>query len=164
LQAMGVQRCILKIESMVIASQIEMECIAMHKTLERYLTAVHRMERFLKGFTVQHIERAKNIEVDELAKIVARKSELPPDVFFHVIEDPSVKTVEPEPRMINIVWGEDWRAPILAYPCHHYEPDSSTELTRMQQRANAYQIIRDELYKTSVTGPLQWCLSRDKGK
>jgi hypothetical protein len=40
----------------------------------------------------------------------------------------------------------------MAYLCHHYEPDSNTELVRMQQRSIVYQIIRDELYKTSVTG------------
>jgi hypothetical protein len=34
----------------------------------------------------------------------------------------------------------------------------------MQQRAKAYQIIRDDLYKTSVIGPLLWCLSRGEGK
>jgi hypothetical protein len=49
------------------------------------------MDNFFKGFTVEHIERAKNTEVDELAKAVARKAVLPPDVFFQVIEDSSVK-------------------------------------------------------------------------
>jgi hypothetical protein len=34
----------------------------------------------------------------------------------------------------------------------------------MQQRVKTYQIIRDELYKTSVTGPPLSCLSRDEGK
>jgi hemerythrin len=52
----------------------------------------------------------------------------------------------------------------LAYLCHYYEPDSSTELTRMQQRAKAYQIIRDELYKTLVTWLLLHCLSKDEGR
>jgi hypothetical protein len=66
------------------------------------------------------------------------------------MKDPSVQTVELEPKMINVVQVEDWRTLILAYLCHHYEPDSSTELPRMQQRAKAYQIIGDELYKTSV--------------
>jgi hypothetical protein len=66
------------------------------------------MEDFFKGFIVQHIERAKNTEVNELAKAAAKKAVLPPNVFFQVIEDPSVKTVEPEPRMINLVQGEDW--------------------------------------------------------
>jgi hypothetical protein len=66
--------------------------------------------------------------------------------------------------MVNVVKGEDWRALIMAYLHHHYEPDNNTELTRMQQRAKSNQIIRDKLYKTSVTGPLLHCLSRDEGK
>jgi hypothetical protein len=89
------------------------------------------MEIFFKGFTVEHIERAKNTKADEQAKAVARKVVLPPDVFFQVIMDPSVKTVKPEPRMMNVVQGEDWRAPIMAYLRHHYEPNSSIEFTRM---------------------------------
>jgi hypothetical protein len=52
----------------------------------------------------------------------------------------------------------------MAYLRHHYEPDSSTELIRMQQRMKAYQIIRGELYKTSVTWLLLRCLSRDESK
>jgi hypothetical protein len=52
----------------------------------------------------------------------------------------------------------------MTYLRHHYEPDSSTELIRIQHRAKAYQIIRDELYKTSVTRPLLRYLSRDEGE
>jgi hypothetical protein len=52
----------------------------------------------------------------------------------------------------------------LAFHHHHYEPDNSTELTRIQQRAKAYQIIEDKLYETSVTGSVLCCLSRDVGK
>jgi hypothetical protein len=66
--------------------------------------------------------------------------------------------------MKNVIQGEDWRVPIMAYLHHHYEPDSDTKLIRMQQRVKAYQIIGDDLYKTSVIGPLLRCLSRDKGK
>jgi hypothetical protein len=54
------------------------------------------------------------------------------DVFFQVLEDASVKTVLPEPKIINIIEGEDWRAPIMAYLRHYYEPDSKNEQTRMQ--------------------------------
>jgi ribonuclease HI len=105
---MGVQYCILKTDSKVISSQIEKECMARDETLERYLAVVRMMKNFFKGFTVEHIERAKNTKADELAKVVARKAALPPDVFFQVIEDPSVKTVKPEPRMVNVMQGEDW--------------------------------------------------------
>jgi hypothetical protein len=34
----------------------------------------------------------------------------------------------------------------------------------MQQRAKAYQVICDELYKTSVIGPLLHCISNAGGK
>jgi ribonuclease HI len=107
LREMGVQHCTLKTDSKVIASQIEKECMSRDETIERYLAAVRRMENFFKGFTVEHIERAKNTEADELAKPVARKTVLPLDVFFETIEYPSIKIVEPEPRMVNIVQGED---------------------------------------------------------
>jgi hypothetical protein len=66
--------------------------------------------------------------------------------------------------MINIIQGEDWRETILAYLQHHYELNNTTELNRMQQRVKAYQIIRDDLYKTSVTGPLLRYVSRNEGK
>jgi ribonuclease HI len=82
LHAMGVQHCILKTDSKIIASQIEKECTTRDKTPERYLAVVRRMEIFFKGFTVEHIERAKNTEADELAKAAARKAALPSDVFF----------------------------------------------------------------------------------
>jgi hypothetical protein len=123
---MGVQNCILKIDSKVIAGQIEKECMARDATLERYLATVKRMENYFKGFTVEYIERAKNTEVDELAKAATRKATLHPDVFFKSIKDPSMKIVEPEPRMVNIIEGEDWRAPIMAYLHNHYELDNNT--------------------------------------
>jgi hypothetical protein len=74
-----------------------------------------------------------------------------------------MKTVEPELRMVNVVQVEDWRALIMAYLCSHYEPNSNTELIRMQQRAQAYQVIGEELYKTSIMGPLLRCLRKDEG-
>jgi hypothetical protein len=52
-------------------------------------------------------------------------------MFFQTIEDPSVTTVELEPRIVKIIQEEDWRVSIMAYLHHHYEPDNNTELLRM---------------------------------
>jgi ribonuclease HI len=82
LQVMGVQGCILKIDSKVIVGQIEKECIARDVTLERHLALVQRMENYFKGFLVEHIERAKNTEANELAKATVRKTTLPLDLSF----------------------------------------------------------------------------------
>jgi hypothetical protein len=82
---------------------------------------------------VEYIERNKNTKVNDLAKAAARNSPVPVDVFFQVIQDTLVKTIVPKPRLVNIIDGEDWRAPIMAYLCHYYEPDSIIEQIRMQQ-------------------------------
>jgi hypothetical protein len=60
-----------------------------------------------KGFTVEYIERSKNPEANELAKAVAHNMPLPTDIFFQVVSDASIKIVEPEPRLINLIEGED---------------------------------------------------------
>jgi hypothetical protein len=65
------------------------------------------MENHFKGFTVEYIERNRNTEADELAKAAARNMPLPTDVFFQVMEDALVKTIESESRLINIIEGED---------------------------------------------------------
>jgi hypothetical protein len=97
----------------VVTGHIEKECIASQPTLERYLGLVRKMENYFKGFTVAYIEQNKNCEADELAKAVTRNTLMPADVFFHVLKDASVKIVPPEPRVINIIEGEYWRAPIM---------------------------------------------------
>jgi hypothetical protein len=84
-----------------------------------------------KGFTIEYIDRNRNSKADELAKAAARNNPLLVDVFLQTITDASIKTIEPEPRVINIIQGEDWRALIIAYLCHYYEPDSTVEQTRM---------------------------------
>jgi hypothetical protein len=86
------------------------ECIAREPTLERYLALVRMMESYFRVFTVEYIE--------------CLKMPKPADVFFQVLEDASVKTVLPKPRVINIIEGEDWRALIRAYLRHYYEPDN----------------------------------------
>jgi hypothetical protein len=161
---MGVQSCTLKTDSKVIARQIEKDCIARNATLERYLALVRRMENYVRQFSVSHMEGAKNTKTDEMAKAMTQKTTLPLDVFFQTLQDSSVKTVELERRTVNVTQGDDWRAPIIAYLHHHYESDNNTKLLRMHQRAKAYQVIGNELYKTLVTGPLLRCLSNIKGK
>jgi hypothetical protein len=121
------------------------------------------MESYFKGFTVEYIERNKNVKADDLANVAARKTPMSADVFFQVLEDASVKIVLPEPRVINIIEGEDWRSPIMAQLRQYYEPDNRNEHTRMQLGAKDYQIFDNELYKTSVSCPLLSCISKTEG-
>jgi predicted metal-binding transcription factor (methanogenesis marker protein 9) len=103
LRAIGVQTCTLCIGSKVVAGKIEKECITRDPTLNRYLAPVRRMENYFKGFTVEYIERTKNIKADKLAMVAAHNTSLPNDVFIQVISNASIKIVEVEPRVINLI-------------------------------------------------------------
>jgi hypothetical protein len=97
-------------------------------------------------------------------KVATHNNPLPADVFLQTITDASIKTIEPEPRVINKIQGEDWRAPIIAYLCHYHEPDSTVEQPRKQQRAQSYQIVDNDFYKISTSGPLRRYVSKDEGQ
>jgi hypothetical protein len=162
LRAIRVQTCTLRTDSKVVTSQIK-KSVLREPTLEKYLALLGRMENHFKGFTMEYIERSKNPEADELAKAAARNTPLPVDVFFQVVPDALVKTVKPKPMLINLIEGEDGRAHIVAYIHHYYEPDNTTEHIRIQQRVKAYQIVDNDLYKTSISGPLRRCISKVEG-
>jgi hypothetical protein len=85
------------------------------------------MESYFKGFIAEYIERNKNAKADDLVKATARNTTMSAIVFFQVLEDASVQTVLPKPRVINMIEGEDWRAPIMAY-LDKGRPDLLSEL------------------------------------
>jgi hypothetical protein len=53
-------------------------------------------------------------------KAAARNQELPPDVFFEIIREQSIK--ESRPKIVNVVETLDWTTEIMAYLRGHYEP------------------------------------------
>jgi hypothetical protein len=163
LRTFEVQTCVLTTDSKVVSSQMEKECIAREPTLKKYLAHVRRMENNFEGFTIEHIKRSQNFEADELVKVVAPNTPLATDVFFQVTKVASVKMVKSEPILINVI-KEHWHTPIMAYLYHYYEPDNTIEHVRMQQRAKAYQVINNDLYKTSISDPLLRCISMAKGQ
>jgi hypothetical protein len=71
----------------------------------KYLEKVREMERHFKGYSVQHIPRDDNNEVDKLVKAAARNQEMSPDVFFEINKGPSIK--ESKPRIVNVVETPD---------------------------------------------------------
>jgi phage terminase Nu1 subunit (DNA packaging protein) len=81
----------------------------------QYLTAVHSLERQFKGFTLHHVDSARNEEADALAKAAARGETLPSVVFYHVFGMPTVRNREglqvtndaEGHRIVNLIMTED---------------------------------------------------------
>jgi ribonuclease HI len=160
MKALGQQTFIIKTDSKVIQEHVEKESQARNPVLMKYLEKVREMERHFKGYSVKHIPRDDNNEADKLAKAAARNQELPPNVFFEIIREPSIK--ESRPKIMNAVETPDWRAEIMAYLRGHYEPQDEMEEKRLKQKARGYTVVNGELYKSGVTEPWLRCITSEK--
>jgi ribonuclease HI len=125
MKAFGQQTFIIRRDSKVIQEHIEKESEARNPVLMKYLEKVRKMERHFKGYSVQHIPRDDNNKTDKLVKAAARNQEMPPDVFFEIVKEPSTK--ESRSRIMNVVETPDWRAEIIAYLRGHYEPQDELQ-------------------------------------
>jgi ribonuclease HI len=161
MKALGQQNFIIKTDSKVIQEHIEKESEAKNPILMKYLGKVRGMEIHFKGYKVQHIPRDDNNEVDRLAKAAARNQEMPPDVFFEIIKEPSIK--EEKEKIVSVLETPDWRAEIMAYLRGHYESQGELQEKRLKQRARGYVVVNGELYKSGATEPWLRCITSEKG-
>jgi hypothetical protein len=171
LRALGVTTCIIKTDSKVVAGQVEKEYSAKDPTLMQYLTAVRSLEKQFKGFTLQHVDHAKNEEADALAKAGAKGEALPSDVFYHVIGTPAVRNPEglqitqdaEGHRIVNLIMAEDWRAPITLYLQGHYHPNDRNKAKRLKHRSRDFALVEGQLYKKGINQPMLKCITENEG-
>jgi ribonuclease HI len=171
LRALGVTTCIIRTDSKVVAGQVEKEYSAKDPALMQYLIVVRSLERQFKGFTLQHVDRAKNEEADKLAKAVAKGEVLPSDVFYHVIGTPAVRNLEglqitqdaEGHRIVNLIMAEDWRAPITLYLQGHYHSSDRNEAKRLKHRSRDFALVEGQLYKKGINQPMLKCITETKG-
>jgi ribonuclease HI len=171
LRALGVTTCIVKTYSKVVAGQVEKEYSAKDPALMQYLTAVRSLERQFKGFTLQHVDRARNEEADVLAKAAARGETLPSDVFYHVIGTPTVRNPEglqvtndaERHHIVNLIMTEDWRAPITLFLQGYYHPSDVNEAKRLKHGSQDFVLVGDLLYKKGISQPMLKCVTETKG-
>jgi ribonuclease HI len=161
LRALGVTTCIIKTDSKVVAGQVEKDYAAKDPALMQYLTTVRSLERQFKGFTLQHVDRAKNEEANTLAKAAARGEVLPSDVFYHVIGTPAVRSPEglqitndtEGHHIVNLIMTEDWRAPITLFLQRYYHPSDINEAKRLKHRSGTLHSLRATFTKRGSANP-----------
>jgi hypothetical protein len=137
----------------------------------QYLIAVRSLERQFKGFTLQHVDRTRNVEADVLAKAAAKGESLPSDVFYHVIGTPAVYNPEglqitqdaEGHRIVNLIMAKDWRAPITLYLQGHYHPSDSNEAKRLKHRSRDFALVEGQLYKKGISQPMLKCITEIEG-
>jgi hypothetical protein len=116
----------------------------------QYLAAIRSLERQFKGFTLQHVDQAKNEEADALAKAAARGESLPSDVFFHVISTPAVRS----PEGLQITNDSEG---------HRIVNLIISEAKRLRHRSRDFALIEGQLYKKGVSQPMLKCVTETEG-
>jgi len=163
-KASGAKTLLIKIESQVVAGQVEKEYLAHNPELARYLAVVRGLERRFKGFTLQYIPRAENSEADKLAKAAANNTALPEGTFYQIIEAPATESLPKAFSSVLLTEGEDWRQAIADSLNGKTTTDDEAVTKRMEARARNYTVIDGNLYKKGVVQPLLKCISQTKGR
>jgi ribonuclease HI len=102
-KAIGIQRLVIKTDSQIVAGHIEKDYKARDPELAKYLQFLRDQEKHFEGFTVKNISRNNNSDADELAKAAAQNTSLPQDVFYQILKQASIKTVQATPREVHII-------------------------------------------------------------
>jgi ribonuclease HI len=171
LKALGVTTCIIKTDSKVVAGQVEKYYSAKHPALMQYLSVVRSLEKQFKGFTLQHVDRARNEEADALAKAAARGEALPSDVFYHVNVTSAVRNPEGLQittnaeglRIVNLIMTEDWWAPITLFLQGYYHLGDVNKAKRLKHQSRDFTLIEGQLYKKGISQPMLKCVTETKG-
>jgi hypothetical protein len=163
-------------------------CDAISKNMTAYRNLYYYLDGTFDGCEVSHISKASNEEPDNLANIGSQCLPIPPSVFREEIIERSIKnnktltTGEPsqhptiglgagkpgigsaaEPEEVMMI-EETWMHPYLAYMINKELPEDTVEAKRIIQQFKAFVVLQGKLYKKSITGVLQRCVTPQEGK
>jgi ribonuclease HI len=187
-KACGTTRLKIFKDSNLVVQQVMNRCDAISDNMTAYRNLYYYLERTFDGCEVSHISRASNEEADNLANIGSQCLPILQGVFWEEIIERSIKnnktstteeqghhqatgsgasklgqgsTAEPEEVMMI---EETWMQPYLAYMINKTLPKDTVEARRIIRQSKAFVVLQGKLYKKSITGVLQRCITPQEGQ
>jgi ribonuclease HI len=187
-KACGATRLKIFGDSNLVVQQVMNRCDAINNNMTAYRNQYYYLEGTFDGCEVSHVSRASNKEADNLANIGSQCLPISPGVFWEEIIERSIKEsknssygktsqhttagsgaskvaaesmTEPEEVMMVEV---TWMQPYLAYMVNKTLPEDVVEARRIVRRFKAFIILQGKLYKKSITGVLQRCVTPQEGQ
>ncbi|KAK8924197.1 hypothetical protein KSP39_PZI019370 [Platanthera zijinensis] len=135
-------------DSLVVASQINGEFEARDPTLQRYLAKVKGVIGTFQTFSIRHVPREDNEQVDQLAKHGPRAGGTITDLFRPSIEEGELMEVEQHPS---------WMDPFVTFLTTGEYP-TGMDGKKLKYKS-AYYLMRDgQLYRKTLSGMLARCV------
>jgi hypothetical protein len=186
-KACGATRLKIFRDSNLVVQQVMNKCDTISDNMTAYISLYYYLEGTFDGCKVLHVSRASNEEADNLANIGSQCLPIPQGVFWEEIIERSIKnnktstteeqgqhqatgsgagklgqgsTSEPEEVMII---EETWMQPYLAHIINKTLPEDIVEARRIIRRSKAFVVLQGKLYKKSIMGVLQRCVTPQEG-
>jgi ribonuclease HI len=169
----------------LVVQQVMNKCDAISDNMTAYRNLYYYLEGTFNGCKVSHVSRASNEEADNLANIGSQCLPVPQGVFWEEIIERSIKsnktsTAEEQgqhqatgsgagktsiakPEEIMMI-EETWMQPYLAYMINKTLPEDTVQAKRIIRRSKAFVVLQEKLYKRSITGVLQRCVTPQEGQ
>jgi hypothetical protein len=154
-----------------------------------YKDVYNELEKLFDGCKVNHISRLSNDEADVLENIGSQCLAIPPGVFWEEINERSTKAKKqpkkkeklekdsgaPAISEANVSGDEEeshevmvvqvpWMQVYIAYILRKEIPEDPVEARRVIRRSKAFTVVKGELYKRSISGVLQRCVTPEEGR
>jgi hypothetical protein len=149
-----------------------------------YKEVYNELEKLFDGCEVNHISRLSNDEADVLANIGSQCLAIPPGVFWEEIAERSTKPKkaqkkekeektsappkealeEEEDQELVMMVQVPWMQAYISYILRNEIPDDPVEARRVIRRSKAFTVVKGELYKRSISGVLQRCVTPEEGR
>jgi ribonuclease HI len=175
-------------DSNLVVQQVMTRCDAISDNMTAYRNLSYYLEGTFDGCEVLHVSRASNEEADNLANIGSQCMPILPGIFWKDIIERSIKhnktltTGEPgqhpttglgagkpgagsiaEPEEVMMI-EETWIQPYLEYMVNKALPKDTVQARRIIRRSKAFIMLQGKLYKKSITGVLQRCVTSQEGQ
>jgi hypothetical protein len=76
--------------SLVVISQVNKDWNCSTDSINKYCTAVRKLEDKFEGLEFHHVERDRNAATNALSKLGSSRAQVPPGIFVQEVQQPSI--------------------------------------------------------------------------
>ncbi|KAK8916849.1 hypothetical protein KSP39_PZI022199 [Platanthera zijinensis] len=150
---LGIDHVHIKTDSLVMASQVLGNFETRESVLKKYLALVKVEVGRFKSFTIEHIPRAENEEVDVLAKYGLLSGGTTSELFHPAVE---------EEGLMQIDQCSSWMDPFILYLSTGNLHQSVKDKKRFRLKAAHYYLISDIFYRKTFLSTMARCVSESE--
>ena len=174
--SLGIKRLLVYVDSLLVVQQVNKEWSINKDTMDAYVEEIRKFENKFSGLEIHHVDCDNNVGANVLSKLGSTRAVVPPGVFVHELQHPSVKvqsqqatdteasaTVR-EVLMIKEDWQIQFNHFIKEFKLPPHVDAKSTQVARIIRRSKGFVLVGDNLYKRSASDILMKCVTLEEGK